>query len=65
MTICFQTGDLVIYTDHNDEKDICVVLAEGATGYGSELRVIYVVYSLSSAGTFLVYESEIAEIDQK
>jgi len=56
----FGTGDLVYFEDLNGIVYLSVVLADGACGYGSETRVIYIIYSIVNRSTWLAYESELS-----
>lgn len=55
----FQTGDLVFYDDPFEGESICIILADGCSGYGSDTRVIYVIYSFKLRGTYLAYHTEV------
>jgi len=57
----FQIGELVTYEELYDGYCICVVLAAGCS-YGSDSKVIYVIYSLKHRGTYLVYDTDIQKI---
>jgi hypothetical protein len=59
----FGIGDLVIYDDPWVGKTLCVILAEGLSGYASETKIIYVVYCFELAETFLAYEAEIYALE--
>ena len=58
----FRTGKLVMYNDPFVGMTLCVILADGMSGYASETRIIYVVYCFKLAKTFLAYEAEIFEL---
>jgi|TARA_R110002012_G_scaffold313765_1_gene525845 hypothetical protein len=55
----FKIGDLVMYEDIREGQILCVILAGGVSGYGNDMRSIYVVYSMKHAGIYLAYDSEI------
>lgn len=56
----FGTGDLVCFEDLNGIVYLSVVLADGVCGYGSDMRVIYIIYSIVNRSTWLAYESELS-----
>ena len=56
----FQIGDLVMYEDLREGSILCVIIAGGVSGYGSDSRQIYVVYSMLHAGIYLSYDSELS-----
>ena len=58
--ITFQVGDLVMYDDLREGLILCVVLAGGISGYGSDTRMIFVVYSMKYADIYLSYDSELS-----
>ena len=64
MTETYEMGDLVYFTDLQDETLIAVILAEGRSGYGFETKLIYVVYVLATAETVLAYDWEIDPIQK-
>ena len=59
MNSTFQIGDLVMYDDLREGPILCVILAGGISGYGDDIREIYVVYSMKYAGIYLSYDSEL------
>ena len=59
----FGTGKLVMYDDPFIGMTLCVILADGMSGYASETKIIYVVYCFKLAETFLAYEAEIYELE--
>ena len=59
----FGTGKLVMYDDPFVGMTLCVILADGMSGYASETKIIYVVYCFKLAETFLAYEAEIYELE--
>lgn len=65
MTDALKIGQLVIFTDLDDSKHISVVLADGMAGYGSDSRIIYVVYLLAERQTVIAYEFEIEAVPKK
>ena len=60
----FGTGILVMYDDPFIGMALCVILADGTSGYASETKVIYVVYCFKLAQSFLAYETEIHELSE-
>jgi hypothetical protein len=60
----FGIGELVMYDDLWAGKILCVVLADGLSGFNSETRVIYVVYCFELNENFLAYESEVYELEE-
>jgi hypothetical protein len=52
-----------MYDDPWVGMTLCVVLADGMSGYASETKIIYVVYCFKLAESFLAYESEIYELE--
>ena len=59
MNSSFKIGDLVMYDDLREGPILCVILAGGISGYGDDIREIYVVYSMKYAGIYLSYDSEL------
>ena len=62
MNSTFQIGDLVMYDDLREGPILCVILAGGISGYGDDIREIYVVYSMKYAGSYLSYDSELVPL---
>ena len=52
-----------MYDDPFVGMTLCVILADGMSGYASETKIIYVVYCFKLAETFLAYEAEIYELE--
>ena len=48
-----------MYDDLREGPILCVILAGGISGYGDDIREIYVVYSMKYAGIYLSYDSEL------
>ena len=61
----FGTGDLVYFEDLDGQVYLSVVLADGVSGYGGDTRIIYVIYSIVNRSTWLAYESELYNLDEK
>jgi len=59
----FGIGDLVYFVDLDGTTYLSVILADGRSGYGSDTRTIYIIYSFSIAQTMLAYHSEIFSLD--
>lgn len=64
MNKVFKAGQLVVYDDILYGESLCVILADGVSGYGNDTRVIYIVYSFQHCATCLAYDSEISEISE-
>ena len=61
----FGTGELVYFVDLNGQIYLSVVLENGVSGYGGDTRIIYVIYSIVNRSTWLAYESELYNLDEK
>jgi hypothetical protein len=61
----FGIGDLVWFNDLDGQVYLSVVLADGKCGYGSDTRVIYIIYSIETRNTILAYESELVTLAEK
>ena len=59
------TGELVYFEDLNGQIYLSVVLENGVSGYGGDTRIIYVIYSIVNRSTWLAYESELYNLDEK
>ena len=61
----FGTGELVYFEDLNGRIYLSVVLENGVSGYGGDTRIIYVIYSIANRSTWLAYESELYNLNEK